>query len=434
MTNPVFFTGDMEILNETLGGDAFPVICALTRYAETGVEADIDSFYQGQRIAYLLLKQKVEISLQKNGDAAAARKNHARKAAKARWEQVREKEKGIGKADGDDLKGTEIVCNAKAVQDLDSLFHDVDTVQTGADVSADAYDDLTDMGIPGDAENSQTCTDISEDAGNARTCTGRSEDAGNAETCTVSLSKEADRACLSIPRDAENAETCTVSLPKEADRACLSNPGDAENAQTDTDSSSSYSSRSLFNSYMDIQDKDIQDKDTDNTDSILYKSLYKTNACAREGEADQWGHLGDEVSEEELEALRQQRTTEIPAIEQLMRDCGAVFAPADEDIARELLAEYSCETILRAIHEAKEGGKVNWRYIRGILKNWKESEQRVGGRNSGNGRGPAGSGETSGGAGKGSGNRPDPTGRTETSKHSDDLPEAARRYLQSILV
>ena len=180
MTNPVFFTGDMEILNETLGGDAFPVICALTRYAETGVEADIDSFYQGQRIAYLLLKQKVEISLQKNGDAAAARKNHARKAAKARWEQVREKEKGIGKADGDDLKGTKIVCNAEAVQGHDSLFHDVDTVQTGADVSADAYDDLTDMGIPGDAENSQTCTDISEDAGNARTCTGRSEDAGNA--------------------------------------------------------------------------------------------------------------------------------------------------------------------------------------------------------------------------------------------------------------
>ena len=409
MTNPVFFTGDMEILNETLGGDAFPVICALTRYAETGVEADIDSFYQGQRIAYLLLKQKVEISLQKNGDAAASRKNHARKAAKARWEQVREKEKGIGKADGDDLKGTEIVCNAKAVQGPDSLFHDVDTVQTGADVSADAYDDLTDMGIPGDAENSQTCTDISEDAGNARTCTGRSEDAGN-------------------------AETCTVSLPKEADRACLSNPGNAENAQTDTDSSSSYSSRSLFNSYMDIQDKDIQDKDTDNTDSILYKSLYKTNACAREGEADQWGHLGDEVSEEELEALRWQRTTEIPAIEQLMRDCGAVFAPADEDIARELLAEYSCETILRAIRAAKEGGKVIWRYIRGILRNWKESEQRDGGRNSGKGRGPAGSGETSGGAGKGSGNRDDSIGRTETSKHSDDLPEAARRYLQSILI
>ena len=415
MTNPVFFTGDMEILNETLGGDAFPVICALTRYAETGVEADIDSFYQGQRIAYLLLKQKVEISLQKNGDAAAARKNHARKAAKARWEQVREKEKGIGKADGDDLKGTEIVCNAKAVQGPDSRFHDVDTVQTGADVSADAYDDLTDMGIPGDAENSQTCTDISEDTGNARTCTGRSEDAGD-------------------------AQICTVTLPKEADRACLSIPGDAQNAQTDTDSSSSYSSRSLFNSYMDIQDKDIQDKDKDtdkdkdNTDCIVYKSLYKTNACAREGEADQWGHLGDEVSEEELEALRQQRTTEIPAIEQLMRDCGAVFAPADEDIARELLAEYSCETILRAIRAAKEGGKVNWRYIRGILKNWKESEQRVGGRNSGNGRGSAGSGETSGGAGKGSGNRPDPTGRTETSKHSDDLPEAARRYLQSILI
>ena len=401
MTNPVFFTGDMEILNETLGGDAFPVICALTRYAETGVEADIDSFYQGQRIAYLLLKQKVEISLQKNGDAAAARKNHARKAAKARWEQVREKEKGIGKADGDDLKGTKIVCNAEAVQGHDSLFHDVDTVQTGADVSADAYDDLTDMGIPRDAKNSQTCT-------------GRSE-------------------------DAENAETCTVSLPKEADRACLSNPGDAENAQTDTDSSSSYSSRSLFNSYMDIQDKDIQDKDiqdkdTDNTDSILYKSLYKKNACAREGEADQWGHLGDEVSEEELEALRQQRTTEIPAIEQLMRDCGAVFAPADEDIARELLAEYSCETILRAIRAAKEGGKVTWRYIRGILRNWKESEQRDGGRNSGKGRGPAGSGETSGGAGKGSGNRDDSIGRTETSKHSDDLPEAARRYLQSILI
>ena len=396
MTNPVFFTGDMEILNETLGGDAFPVICALTRYAETGVEADIDSFYQGQRIAYLLLKQKVEISLQKNGDAAAARKNHARKAAKARWEQVREKEKGIGKADGDDLKGTEIVCNAKAVQDLDSLFHDVDTVQTGADVSADAYDDLTDMGIPGDAKNSQTCT-------------GRSE-------------------------DAENAETCTVSLPKEADRACLSNPGDAENAQTDTDSSSSYSSRSLFISYMDIQDKDIQNKDTDNTDSILYKSLYKTNACAREGEADQWGHLGELVSEEELEKVRWQRTTEIPAIERLMRDCGAVFAPADEDIARELLAEYSCETILRAIRAAKEGGKVTWRYIRGILRNWKESEQRDGGRNSGKGWGPAGSGETSGGAGKGSGNRPDPTGRTETSKHSDDLPEAARRYLQSILI
>ena len=400
MTNPVFFTGDMEILNETLGGDAFPVICALTRYAETGVEADIDSFYQGQRIAYLLLKQKVEISLQKNGDAAAARKNHARKAAKARWEQVREKEKGIGKADGDDLKGTKIVCNAEAVQGHDSLFHDVDTVQTGADVSADAYDDLTDMGIPGDAKNSQTCT-------------GRSEDAGN-------------------------AETCTVSLPKEADRACLSNPGDAENAQTDTDSSSSYSSRSLFISYMDIQDKDIQDKDTDkdtdNTDCIVYKSLYKTNACAREGEADQWGHLGDEVSEEELEALRQQRTTEIPAIGQLMRDCGAVFAPADEDIARELLAEYSCETILRAIRAAKEGGKVIWRYIRGILRNWKESEQRDGGRYSGKGWGPAGSGETSGGAGKGSGNRPDPTGRTETSKHSDDLPEAAKRYLQSILI
>ena len=401
MPGAIFYTGDMEILNETLGRDAFPVICALTRYAETGVETDIGSFYQGQRIAYLLLKQKVEISLQINGDEAAARKNHARKAAKARWEQVREKEKDIGKADGDDLKGTEIVCNAKAVQDPDSLFHDVDTVQTGADVSADAYDDLTDMGIPRDAKNSQTCT-------------GRSE-------------------------DAENAETCTVSLPKEADRACLSNPGDAENAQTDTDSSSSYSSRSLFNSYMDIQDKDIQDKDiqdkdTDNTDSILYKSLYKTNACAREGEADHWGHLGELVSEAELEKVRWQRTTEIPAIEQLMRDCGAVFAPADEDIARELLAEYSCETILRAIRAAKEGGKVTWRYIRGILRNWKESEQRDGGRNSGKGRGPAGSGETSGGAGKGSGNRDDSIGRTETSKHSDDLPEAARRYLQSILI
>ena len=409
MPGAIFYTGDMEILNETLGRDAFPVICALTRYAETGVETDIGSFYQGQRIAYLLLKQKVEISLQINGDEAAARKNHARKAAKARWEQVREKEKGIGKADGDDLKGTEIVCNAKAVQGPDSRFHDVDTVQTGADVSADAYDDLTDMGIPGDAENSQTCTDISEDTGNARTCTGRSEDAGD-------------------------AQICTVTLPKEADRACLSNPGDAENAQTDTDSSSSYSSRSLFISYMDIQDKDIQNKDTDNTDSILYKSLYKTNACAREGEADHWGHLGELVSEAELEKVRWQRTTEIPAIERLMRDCGAVFAPADEDIARELLAEYSCETILRAIRAAKEGGKVTWRYIRGILRNWKESEQRDGGRNSGKGRGPAGSGETSGGAGKGSGNRDDSIGRTETSKHSDDLPEAARRYLQSILI
>ena len=185
---------------------------------------------------------------------------------------------------------------------------------------------------------------------------------------------------------------------------------------------------------MAIQDKDIQNKDTDNTDSILYKSLYKTNACAREGEADHWGHLGELVSEAELEKVRWQRTTEIPAIEQLMRDCGAVFAPADEDIARELLAEYSCETILRAIRAAKEGGKVTWRYIRGILRNWKESEQRDGGRNSGKGRGPAGSGETSGGAGKGSGNRDDSIGRTETSKHSDDLPEAARRYLQSILV
>ena len=414
MPGAVFYAGDMEILNETLGGDAFPVICALTRYAETGMEADIGSFYQGQRIAYLLLKQKVEISLQINGDEAAARKNHARKAAKARWEQVREKEKGIEKADGDDLKGTEIACSAKAAQDPDRLFCEADTVQTDADVSADAYEDLTDTGIPGNAENAQTCTDISEDTGNARTCTGRSEDAGD-------------------------AQICTVTLPKEADRACLSIPGDAQNAQTDTDSSSSYSSRSLFISYMDIQDKDIQNKDiqnkdTDNTDSILYKSLYKTNACAREGEADQWGHLGELVSEEELEALRQQRTTEIPAIEQLMRDCGAVFAPADEDIARELLAEYSCETILRAIRAAKEGGKVTWRYIRGILRNWKESEQRDGGRNSGKGRGPAGSGETSGGAGKGSGNRDDSIGRTETSKHSDDLPEAARRYLQSILI
>ena len=411
MTNPVFFTGDMEILNETLGGDAFPVICALTRYAETGVEADIDSFYQGQRIAYLLLKQKVEISLQKNGDAAAARKNHARKAAKARWEQVREKEKGIGKADGDDLKGTKIVCNAEAVQGHDSLFHDVDTVQTGADVSADAYDDLTDMGIPGDAENSQTCTDISEDAGNARTCTGRSEDAGN-------------------------AETCTVSLPKEADRACLSNPGDAENAQTDTDSSSSYSSRSLFISYMDIQDKDIQDKDTDkdNTDCIVYKSLYKTNVRAREGEADRRGHLGELVSEEKLEALKRQRITELPAIKQMMRDCGAVFAPADEDVARELLAEYSCETILKAIRAAKEGGRVIWRYIRGILRTWKESDQQVGGRNSGKGRGTAGSGEPSGWPGKGSGNRPGPAGRTETKKHSDDFTEDARRYLRSITI
>ena len=185
---------------------------------------------------------------------------------------------------------------------------------------------------------------------------------------------------------------------------------------------------------MDIQDKDIQDTDTDHTDCIVYKSLYKTNACAREGEADRWGHLGELVSEEELEALRRQRITEIPAIEQMMRDCGADFAPADEDIARELLAEYSCETILRAIRAAKEGGKVTWRYIRGILRNWKESEQRDGGRNSGKGRGPAGSGETSGGAGKGSGNRDDSIGRTETSKHSDDLPEAARRYLQSILI
>ena len=407
MPGAIFYTGDMEILNETLGRDAFPVICALTRYAETGVETDIGSFYQGQRIAYLLLKQKVEINLQINGDEAAARKNHARKAAKARWARVRGTETEIDKADGNDLNGTEITRDAKPEQGSGSLLRDADTVHTCADVPDDA--DRACMGIPEDADDSQTCAHVPEDDHDDLTRTGISEDAQNAQTGKVTLPKGAERACRSISDDAQNA----LSLPYNNSSSC-----------------------SLFNTFN--KEKVNTEKDTSDTDNHNLNNTeldcYKPSACAREGEEDQWGHLGDMVSQEELETLRKQRTTEIPAIEQLMRDCGAVFAPADEDIARELLAEYSCEMILRAIRAAKEGGKVTWRYIRGILRNWKESEQRDGGRNSGKGRGPAGSGETSGGAGKGSGNRDDSIGRTETSKHSDDLPEAARRYLQSILI
>ncbi len=421
MTNPVFFTGDMEILNETLGGDAFPVICALTKYAETGVEADIGTFYQGQRIAYLLLKQKVEISLQKNDDAAAVRKKRAQKAAKARWAQAGGKKAIKPQMDGNDLNGTELADRADNVQGSGSISHEAEEDLTCTDCSEDADAAQTCTVNPsldadqacscmhGEAEDAQTCSELSEHAGNARTCTGRSEDAWDAQTGTVNPSSDADQACSSMLKDADNA-------------------------QTDTDSSSYSSSCSLFISDMDIQDKDIQDTDTDHTDCIVYKSLYKTNACAREGKTDRWGYLGELVSEEELEALRRQRITEIPAIEQMMRDCGADFAPADEDIARELLAEYSCETILKAIRAAKEGGRVIWRYIRGILRNWKESEQHVGRRHSGKGRGPAGSGEPSGGAGKGSGNRSDSTRGTETKKYSDDLPEDARRYLRSITI
>ena len=458
MQGAIFSTGEMEILNETLGRDAFPVMCALTRFAETGEEADIGSLYQGQRIAYLLLKLKMENSLQINIEAAAARKNHARKAAKARWARVRGTETEIDKADGNDLNGTEITRDAKPEQGSGSLLRDADTVHTCADVPDDA--DRACMGIPEDEDDSQTCAHVPEDDHDDLTRTGISEDAQNAQTGKVTLPKGADwackgnpenadtvqtcahvpenvcdaRTCMDMPRDAENAQTGKVTLPKGAERACRSISEDAQNAPSLPYNNSS--SCSLFNTFN--KEKVNTEKDTSDTDNHNLNNTeldcYKPSACAREGEEDQWGHLGDMVSQEELETLRKQRTTEIPAIEQLMRDCGAVFAPADEDIARELLAEYSCETILRAIRAAKEGGKVTWRYIRGILRNWKESEQRDGGRNSGKGRGPAGSGETSGGAGKGSGNRDDSIGRTETSKHSDDLPEAARRYLQSILI
>ena len=407
MPGAVFYAGDMEILNETLGGDAFPVICALTRYAETGMEADIGSFYQGQRIAYLLLKIKMENSLQINGEAAAARKNHARKAAKARWAQARGRETEIDKADGNDLNGTEITRDAKPEQGSGSLLRDADTVHTCADVPDDA--DRACMGIPEDADDSQTCAHVPEDDHDDLTRTGISEDAQNAQTGKVTLPKGAERACRSISEDAQNAP----SLPYNNSSSC-----------------------SLFNTFN--KEKVNTEKDTSDTDNQNLNNTeidcYKPSACAREGEEDQWGHLGDMVSQEELETLRQQRTTEIPAIEQMMRDCGAVFAPADEDIARELLGEYSCETILRAIHTAKEGGAVTWRYIRGILRNWKEGEQRVDGRNSGKVRRPAGSGKTSGGAGKGSGYRSDSAGRTEAKKYSDNLPEDARRYLRSITV
>ena len=242
---------------------------------------------------------------------------------------------------------------------------------------------------------------------------------------------------MDMPREAENAQKGKVTLLKGAERACRSIPEDAQNAPSlpyNNNNSSSNSSSSLFNIFN--KEKVNTEKDTSDTDNQNLNNTeidcYKPSACAREGEEDQWGHLGDMVSQEELETLRQQRTTEIPAIEQMMRDCGAVFAPADEDIARELLGEYSCETILRAIHTAKEGGAVTWRYIRGILRNWHESGKRE--KNSGTVRRTADSWKTSGSTGKGSGNRYDPTGRSKTPRCSDNLPESARRYLDSITV
>ena len=409
MPGAVFYADDMEILSETLGGDALPVICALTRYAETGMEADMRAFHPEQRVAYLLLKRKVETGLQKQEDAAAVRKKRAMKAAKARWAQAGGKKAIKPQMDGNDLYGTEFADRADNVQGTGSIFNEAeaDLKCTGCSEDADVAQTCT---IHPSLEADQSCSCMLRDTDDVQTCAELSEDAGNAWTCT------------DITEDAENAQTGTVNPSADADQACSCMLKDADNAQTDTDSSSYSSSCSLFISDMDIQDKDIQDTDTDHTDCIVYNSLYKTNACAREGEADRWEHLGELISEEELEALRRQRTTEIPAIEQMMRNCGAVFAPADEDIARELLAENSCETILKAIRTAKEGGSVTWRYIRGILRNWQEGGQRE--TNSGTGRRTADSWKTSGGTEKGSGNR----------KYSDDLPEEARRYLRSITI
>ena len=376
MIGAVFYDDDMQILNETLGGEAFAVICALTKYAASGVEAEMKEFSQAQVVAYRFLQRKVEINLQKYDEAASGRKERAQKAAEMRWSNARLGNKSTDEDAGDARTGPE-------------FDEDDDDGQAGGE----------DDGNPGIA---QTDAGQGENAGNVQTVGGTDEEAGNAQT--GGGTDGIRDAPSGTDGHAENAQTCS-GIDKHG--------GDAQQC---------------LNANMNRKTKK---KGNTNICVSRVRDGSRYSACARE--EDHEVHLGEVFSDRELDELHRQRTTEIPAIEQMMRNCGADFAPADEDIARELLTENSCEDILKAIRIAKESGAVTWRYIRGILRRKKEGEQYGGGRDSGKVWNNAGAGKAEGGSGTGSGNRTH-TGRRKAEKPSDNLPESARKYLESTYI
>ena len=111
--------------------------------------------------------------------------------------------------------------------------------------------------------------------------------------------------------------------------------------------------------------------------------------------------IGSAFSDEELDVMQKHRKEDIPAIERLMCECGYVFSPTDESIVLELLnGGETSESIMKAVMIAKESNKLNWRYIKGILRN-----QKIGGSryDVGGNQGKAWGSYSPGGNGGGSG-------------------------------
>ena len=501
----VFFNvDDMTILKEMPGEQAFPVLYALTRYAASGEETEIDTFQPVQIMAYRFLKQRMETERQKNDAVLASRRKHAQKAAEAWWRNARHES-----AHADMENGSEHarVCigmdsDAEPVQTCTDMDSDAEHAQTCTDMDSDAEHAQTCTDTDSDAEHAQMCTDMDSDAEHAQTCTdmgrnaehaptwtdteneehvqaytGMESDAGHSWRCTGMENEDMHpQACTGDPADADgcpdadsvmsgqdgdNGSPCEEGeVPAESTRKTVkTQQTDAEPAQVCTDKrngdehvgvckgmhrdadgcpdlgcSSSVSgllSESYIHDSITLHTTEDKKKDKEINKDI---DLYIKGACACAREADHEVHLGEAYSEEELDKLQRQRKTEIPAIERMMRSCGADFAPMDEDIAMELLAENSCESVLKAIRIAKEGGSVTWRYIRGILRKQKESGQHDGCGDSGTVRGSAGAGKAERDHGADAGSGPDRGGEYPAGQYPGDLPECAKRYLESTFV
>ena len=95
--------------------------------------------------------------------------------------------------------------------------------------------------------------------------------------------------------------------------------------------------------------------------------------------------LSSDLTDEELEQGTRMEQEVIPGIEAVLRAAGMFeFTAMDDHSLRELLMTYDPDEIVNAVKIAHEKKKVNWSYIRGIL--------RRGGGKSGNGQNGAGSG------------------------------------------
>ena len=141
---------------------------------------------------------------------------------------------------------------------------------------------------------------------------------------------------------------------------------------------------------------DIYINNNNNNYNNNHKNNYKDGGggCCGGG-GDPPDHEEDERSvypEDERTVVQKQRQEDISPIERLMGECGYDFAPRDKEIVLELLSGgETVEGILNAIMIAKESNALRWRYIKGILRNWKIGGSRYGiGEKQGNGWGTTG--------------------------------------------